>query len=232
MRRNRVPGARAEADRRDLLLGADRLHQRDQLAGDEREGDEGRRQDQPRGGEDDLDVVLAQPGPEHALGAEEEHEDQAGDHRRDGERQIDHRRQQRAARKAEARDRPGGREAEDEVERPRPPAPPSRSARWRSRVSGSCRQASTSRRAARRENASRRRSPGERRRASPMTAKARAISATRTAAGSSCARRIFTPAAASAGRSLRLQRSRKLITPSIERHRQQHDGDGGGLGVP
>ena len=41
--------------------GADRLHDRDQLAGHERQRHERRRQDQPRRGEDDLDAVLAQP---------------------------------------------------------------------------------------------------------------------------------------------------------------------------
>ena len=50
-----------------FLLGALRLHQRDQLARDEREGDEDRRQHDARHGEDDLDVVLAQPRPEPAL---------------------------------------------------------------------------------------------------------------------------------------------------------------------
>ena len=49
------------ATRRLLLLGALRLHQRDQLAGDEGEGDEDRGQHDAGHGEDDLDVVRAQP---------------------------------------------------------------------------------------------------------------------------------------------------------------------------
>ena len=68
---------------------------------------------EPGRGEDDLDVVLAQPRAEVALQAEDQHEDQAGDHRRDGERQVDQRRQQRAAGEAEAGDRPGRGDAED-----------------------------------------------------------------------------------------------------------------------
>ena len=45
--------------RRLLLVRALRLHQRDQLARDERERHEHRREHDARDGEDDLDVVLA-----------------------------------------------------------------------------------------------------------------------------------------------------------------------------
>ena len=56
-----------------------RDHQRDQLAGDEREGDEDRRQDEPGKREDDLDIALLEPLAEPALGAEQQHEHQARD---------------------------------------------------------------------------------------------------------------------------------------------------------
>ena len=56
-RAEHLPAARAERERGLLLLGALRLMQRDQLARDEREGDEDRRQHDAGHGEDDLDVV-------------------------------------------------------------------------------------------------------------------------------------------------------------------------------
>ena len=59
-----LPAAGAQHARGLLLLGALLLHQRDQLARDEREGDEDRREHDPGHGEDDLDVVLGEPGPE------------------------------------------------------------------------------------------------------------------------------------------------------------------------
>jgi hypothetical protein len=111
-----LPAARAQADRRDLLVGADRLHHRDELASDERKRHEGRRQDQAGRGEDDLEVMLAQPSPHPPLQPEDEHEDQPGDHRRDGEGQIDQRSEQRASRKAETRHCPRGGDAEDDVQ--------------------------------------------------------------------------------------------------------------------
>ena len=114
-----LPAAGAEHARRFFLLGALRLHQRDQLAGDEREGDEDRREDDARQGEDDLQVVVAQPGAEPALQAEHQHEDQAGDHRADRERQVDQGEQQVLAAEVELGDRPRRGEAEDEVERHR-----------------------------------------------------------------------------------------------------------------
>ncbi len=109
----------AQHRRRFLLLGALRLHQRDQLARDERKGDEHRRQHDARHGEDDLEVVLAQPRPEPALQAEDQHVDQARDHRRHRERQVDQRDQQVLAAEAELGDRPGRGHAEDEVQRHR-----------------------------------------------------------------------------------------------------------------
>ncbi len=65
-----------------FFLGALLLHQRNQLAGYERHRHEDGSQDDARQGEDDLDVVILQPRPEQALGAEHEHVDQAGDHGR------------------------------------------------------------------------------------------------------------------------------------------------------
>ena len=100
-----------------LLLVALLLHQRDQLARDEREGDEEGREHDARHREDDLHVVLAQPGPEPALQAEEQHEDQARDHGRDREGQVDQRDQRALAAELELRDRPGGRHAERGVQR-------------------------------------------------------------------------------------------------------------------
>ncbi len=73
----------------------------------------------PGHGEDDLDVVRREPRPEPALGAEQQHVDQAGDHRRDRERQVDQRDQEALAGELELGDRPGRGEAEDEVQRHR-----------------------------------------------------------------------------------------------------------------
>src|SRR5678815_218930 len=96
-----LPAARAEHARRLFLLGALRLHQRNQLAGDEREGDEDRRDDDAGQREDDLQVVVAQPFAEPALEAEDEDEDQPGDDRADRERQVDEGQQQVLATKVE-----------------------------------------------------------------------------------------------------------------------------------
>ena len=71
----------------------------------------------PGHGEDDLDVVRLEPGAEQALRAEQQHVDQAGDHRRDRERQVDQRDQEALAPELELGDRPGGGHAEDQVER-------------------------------------------------------------------------------------------------------------------
>src|SRR6266481_3662090 len=61
--------AGAQGQRRGLLVRALVLHQRNQLARHEREGHQDGRQDETGGGEDDLDVVVDQPGPEPALRA-------------------------------------------------------------------------------------------------------------------------------------------------------------------
>jgi hypothetical protein len=60
-----------------------------------------------------------QPAAEPALRAEDQHEDQTGDDRRNRERQVDQRDQELLAAELELGDRPGGRHTEDEVERHR-----------------------------------------------------------------------------------------------------------------
>jgi len=65
-----VPAARAEGAGGDFLVGALVFHQRDQFAGDERQGNEDGGQHQARQGEDDLDVMVTQQEAEPALGAE------------------------------------------------------------------------------------------------------------------------------------------------------------------
>ena len=113
--RERLPAACAERQRGFLLVVALRLHQRDQFARDERKRHENRRQHDAGNGEDDLDVVCRQPRPKPALRAEEQHVDQAGDDRRDRERQIDQRDQQALSDEIELADRPGRAHAEDEI---------------------------------------------------------------------------------------------------------------------
>ena len=110
------PAARAEGQRGLLLFGALRLHQRDQLARDERKRDEGRREHDAGHREDDLDVVRGEPA-EPALRAEQQHEDQAGDHRRDRERQIDQTEQETPAAERETRDQPRRGDAEQRIRR-------------------------------------------------------------------------------------------------------------------
>ena len=112
-----LPGARAERGGGFLFLAALRLHERDQLARDEREGDEHRRQHDAGHREEHVHVVRGEACTEPALQAEDEHVDQARDHRRHRERQVDERDQQRLAAEIELGDRPGRGDAEDEVER-------------------------------------------------------------------------------------------------------------------
>ena len=105
---------------RGLLVGAAVAgHQRNELAGDEREGDEDRREHEPRQREDDADVMVLEPRAEPALRAEQEHEDQAGDDRRDREGQLDQGDQGRLAAEVELRDCPCRGEPENGVERDR-----------------------------------------------------------------------------------------------------------------
>ncbi|MNZ82663.1 hypothetical protein D3C78_1013670 [compost metagenome] len=102
-----------------FFLGALLLHQRDQFTGHERHGDEDGRQDDARQGEDNLDVVILQPRPEQALGAEHQHVDQTCDHRRHRERQVDERDQDALATEVVLADAPGGADAEHQVQRHR-----------------------------------------------------------------------------------------------------------------
>ena len=112
-----LPAAGAERQRRFLVAGALLLHQRDQFARDEREGDEDRGEHDAGHREDDLDAVRLEPRPEEAAGAEQQHVDQARDHRRHREGQVDQRGQEGLALELELGDRPGGGDAEDQVER-------------------------------------------------------------------------------------------------------------------
>ncbi|MNE45577.1 hypothetical protein D3C80_1398660 [compost metagenome] len=114
-----LPAVGAQQARGLFFLGALFLHQRDQLAGDEGEGDEDGRQDDAGHGEDDLDIAVLQPGAEITLGAEQQHVDEACDHRRDRERQVDHGHQQALAAELVLAHAPGGGDAEQQVERHR-----------------------------------------------------------------------------------------------------------------
>ena len=101
------PAARAERQR-GLLVGVpELLHDRDELARDERAGHEHRRQRHAGNREDDLDLMRGEPGSEQPLRAEHQHEDQAAHHRRHGERQVDQGDERALAGKLEFGDRPG-----------------------------------------------------------------------------------------------------------------------------
>ena len=112
-----LPAIGAQHHRRFLFFLALRLHQRDQLAGNEGKGDEHGGQHDAGHGEDDLDVVVEQPRPQPALGPENQHKDQTGDHRRHRKRQIDQGDQEVLATKFELGNRPGCRHPEHQVER-------------------------------------------------------------------------------------------------------------------
>jgi hypothetical protein len=114
-----LPAGRAEHDGGLLLVGALRLHQRNELARDEREGHEHGGQHDAGHGEDDLDVVVGQPRADPALRAEHQHVDQARHHRRHRERQIDQRGEEGLAAELELGDGPGRSHAEHEVQRHR-----------------------------------------------------------------------------------------------------------------
>ena len=81
-----APAAGTEHQGSFLLLGALSLHQRNQLAGNERHGNKHRGQDNAGHGENDPDAMLIQPRSQPALGAEQQHINQPGDHRRHCER--------------------------------------------------------------------------------------------------------------------------------------------------
>ena len=108
-----------EAHRRFLVAAALLGHQRNELSGDEREGDEDRRQDDSGHGEDDVHVPGREPFPEPALRSEQENVDQPGNDRRDREGQVDEGDQDRFAGEVELGHRPGGGEPEGDVHRNR-----------------------------------------------------------------------------------------------------------------
>ncbi len=114
-----LPAAGAEQPRGFLFGAALFLHQRDQLASDKGHGDEQRCQDDARHGEDDLDIAVGQPLAEVTLGTEQEHVDQAGNHRRYREWQVDQGDQQALAAKLVLAHAPGGGDAEHQIERHR-----------------------------------------------------------------------------------------------------------------
>ena len=86
--------AGAERQRGFFLGGPLRLHERYQFARNKREGHEQGRKHDAGDGEDDLYVVRSEPTSKPALRSEQQHEDQARDDRRNGERQVDQRHQQ------------------------------------------------------------------------------------------------------------------------------------------
>ena len=114
-REESLQAGRAERQRRLFLHRPLLLHQRNEFARDEGKRDEDRRKHDARNRKHDLYAVRGYPLAEQTLRAEDENVDEAGDDRRHRERQIDQRDQQALARKREFRDRPGRREAEDEI---------------------------------------------------------------------------------------------------------------------
>src|SRR5215207_3444003 len=100
-----------------LILGALLLHKRNELAGYEGKSDEHRRQNNARNGKDDLDIMLLEPWAQPALQSEKKHIDEARDHRRDREGNVDQGDQQAPAVETEFGDDPGGHDAEDHVDR-------------------------------------------------------------------------------------------------------------------
>ena len=76
-----LPATGAQHNRGLFFVGSLGLHQRNQLAGNKREGDEYRRQNNPRDRKNDLDVMRLKPRAQPALRAKDQHVNQAGDHR-------------------------------------------------------------------------------------------------------------------------------------------------------
>ena len=115
--REDLPAAGPERHGGELLVGARRFHDRDQLPHDERERDERGRDDEAGPGEDHLPVEPGECRSEEALTAEDEHEREPGHHGRDGERHVEERHEQGSAGKAEPCHQPRRRDAEDDVHR-------------------------------------------------------------------------------------------------------------------
>src|SRR5690606_7280208 len=112
-----LPARGAERERRFLVARALILHQRDQFARDEGEGDEDGGQHDARHGKENFDAIGFEPGAEHAAGAEKQDIDQARNDRRDRKGQVDQRDQEGLALEFELGDGPGGGNTEDDVER-------------------------------------------------------------------------------------------------------------------
>ena len=98
----RLPARGAERRGGLLLLVADLAQDGFDLAHDERQADEDRREHHARDREDDLDAVVGEPAAEPAVAPVDEHEREADDDRRDRERQVD----DRLAARALPRNRP------------------------------------------------------------------------------------------------------------------------------
>ena len=111
-----LPAVGSERQRRLLLLGAGRLHDRDQLPRDEGESDEHGRHHNAGHGENDLELVRVEPFTEEALQPEQHHEHQAGNDRRNRKRQIDQRDEKRFATELELGDRPRGGQAKEDIQ--------------------------------------------------------------------------------------------------------------------
>ncbi len=110
------PTSGPQGDRGLLLVVADLLHQRNQLARHVGERHQHGGQNDSGHGEDDADIVVLQPRPEPAPQAEYEHVDHARDHGRDRQRQVDEGNQKALAREFELGDRPGGRQPENRIQ--------------------------------------------------------------------------------------------------------------------
>jgi hypothetical protein len=113
----RLPAAGTENQRRLLLAGALAVHQRDQLAGDERQGNEQRRKGDPGHRENDVDAVRGEPAAEQSLQPKQQDEYQPRHDRRDREWQINQGQQQVLTRELELGDGPSGRQSECGVKR-------------------------------------------------------------------------------------------------------------------
>ena len=106
--------------RRLFLFRALLLHQRDELARHEREAvTKIVASTMPGTAKMILRSWSASQGPTQPWASEEQHEDQAGDDRRDGERQVDQRDQEVLSPELELGDAPRGGHAEDEIDRHR-----------------------------------------------------------------------------------------------------------------
>src|SRR5690348_2229676 len=112
-----APAAGSQRDRSLLLVASLVVHQRNELARDERECHEDRCQYDSWKREDDADVVIAKPLPQPTLQSEDQCIDEARHNGRDRKRQIDQRDEKTLAPEIELGDGPGGRDAKDRIQR-------------------------------------------------------------------------------------------------------------------